>query len=97
MRITSRLQRLVVVAALAAVVAAPASAHNAGHIILPVGKCLDVGSSKEAPLVPGQNPNRNDLGQLDLIEDLGFDTRDQYGARFAANQGNTPTLPGNCP
>jgi hypothetical protein len=91
-----RIKRLIVVAALAvaAVAAAPASAHNAGHIILPDGTCLDVGSSKDAPLVPEQNPNRNaTTGQLDLIPGSG----DQYGARFAATQGNTSILPGNCP
>jgi hypothetical protein len=75
----------------------PAWAHNAGHNILPSGECLNVGSLTVAPLVPAANPNRNDLGQLDLIEDPGFDTRDQYGARFAAIQGNTPILPGECP
>ena len=74
-----------------------ALAHNAGHIILPSGECLNVGSLEGAPLVPAANPNRNDLGQLDLIEDAGFDTRDQFGARFAAVQGNTPILPGECP
>ncbi len=74
-----------------------ALAHNAGHIILPSGECLDAGSLKQSPLVPAANPNRNDLGQLDLIRDAGVDTRDQYGARFAAVQGNTPILPGECP
>jgi hypothetical protein len=74
-----------------------ASAHNAGCILLPDGTYLSVGSGKEAHEVPEANPNRNDLGQLDLIEDPGFDTRDQYGARYAADQGNTPILPGECP
>ena len=74
-----------------------ATGHNAGHIILPSGECRNVGSGNEAPQVPEQNPNRNDLGQLDLIDDPGRDTRDQYGARFAAEQGQTPILPGACP
>jgi hypothetical protein len=74
-----------------------ALAHNAGHILLPTGECLNVGSNKEAPFVPAANPNRNDLGQLDLIDDPGLDTRDQFGARFAAERGNTPILPGACP
>jgi hypothetical protein len=82
------------VAALALALPASALGHNAGHIILPSGECLEVGSNKEAPLVPEQNPNRLDsTGQLDLIPGPG----DQYGARFAADQGNTPILPGNCP
>lgn len=73
-----------------------ASAHNAGHIILPDGTCLNVGSLKEAPYVSESNPNLNtstDPGQLDLIPGSG----DQYGARFAAIKGNTPILPGECP
>jgi hypothetical protein len=76
-------------ATIATVILLPAGAlgHNAGHIILPSGECLDVGSNKEAPLV-GQ-----DKTQLDLIPGPG----DQYGARYAAVQGNTPILPGNCP
>jgi hypothetical protein len=87
--------------ALAGISAMPALAHNAGHVILPNGQCVNVGSSKEAPQVPESNPNRNDLGQLDLIEDpnpgTGLDTRDQYGARYAAEQGNSNVRPGNCP
>ena len=70
-----------------------AQAHNAGHVFLPSGECVDVGSGKEAPLVPESNPNRNDQGQLDLITGPG----DQYGARFAAARGNTPILPAECP
>lgn len=67
-------------------------AHNAGHIILPDGRCINVGSLKEAPFVPATNPNQNADGQLDLIPGPG----DQYGARYAANQGSTPILPGEC-
>ena len=86
------------VAALAATIGvASASAHNAGHVLLD-GKCLEVGSSKEAPIV-GQGAPQNVLGQLDLIYDPvnGVDVSDQYGARWAATRGNTPILPGNCP
>jgi hypothetical protein len=74
-------------AALAALTAATgASAHNAGYVITGNGTCQEVGSGKEAPLVPEQNPNRNAAtGQLDLIPGPG----DQYGARFAADQGNS--------
>ncbi len=58
----------------------------------------EVGSSEEAPLVGAGNPNRNDLGQLDLILDpvSGADVSDQYGARWAATRGSTPIWPGNC-
>jgi hypothetical protein len=86
------------VAALVAVVgAASASAHNVGHIYID-GRCLEVGSSKEAPVV-GRGAPQNALGQLDLIYDPqnGVDVSDQYGARWAAIQGNTPILPGNRP
>jgi hypothetical protein len=66
--------------------AAPASPHNAGYVITGNGSCQEVGSNKEAPLVPEQNPNRNSTtGQLDLIPGPG----DQYGARYAADQGNS--------
>lgn len=72
------------------------SAHNAGHIITPDGQCHNVGSLKESPDVSDSNPNLNtttDPGRLDLIPGPG----DQYGARFAANQGNSAVLPGACP
>jgi hypothetical protein len=86
-------------ATLVAVVAAsPASSHNAGHVFLPDGTCLNVGSFKDAPLV-GQGAPQDALGELDLIADPknGVDTSDQYGARYAADQGNTPILPSGCP
>jgi len=74
-----------------------AAAHNAGHIYID-GRCLEVGSNKEAPFV-GQGAPQTDEGQLDLIYDpkLGVDVSDQYGARWAATRGNTPILPSNCP
>jgi hypothetical protein len=93
------MRRLALLATLAVVlVAAPtAPAHNAGHIFLD-GRCLEVGSSKEAPVV-GRGAPQNALGQLDLIYDPrdGVDLTDQYGARWAAIKGNTPIWPGNCP
>jgi hypothetical protein len=67
---------------------ASAQAHNAGYVVTGNGDCQEVGSGKEAPFVAEQNPNRNsttDPGQLDLIPGPG----DQYGARFAADQGNS--------
>ncbi len=52
-------------------------AHNAGHHHLPNGECVDVGSGKHA-----HNPEKQDKDP---------DQRgDQYGARWAAEQGNTP-------
>lgn len=72
------------------------SAHNAGHIITPDGQCQNVGSLKDSPDVSDSNPNLNtttDPGRLDLIPGPG----DQYGARFAAVQGNSAVLPGECP
>jgi hypothetical protein len=81
----------------AAVAAASASAHNAGHIVLPDGTCLNVGSFKDGPLV-GPGAPQDALGELDLEPGQGtVDTSDQYGARFAADQGNTPILPSGCP
>jgi hypothetical protein len=70
-----------------------ALAHNAGHIILPDGRCMNVGSLKDAPIVGDGNPNQLANGQLDLIPGSG----DQYGARFAADQGSSAVLPGECP
>ena len=77
--------------------ALPVSAHNAAHIYID-GRCLQVGSGKDAPLV-GQGAPQNALGQLDLIYDPknGVDVSDQYGARLAAIEGNTPLLRGDCP
>jgi hypothetical protein len=84
-------------AAVAGIGVSAASAHNAGHIFLD-GRCLGVGSDKEAPFV-GQGAPQNGIGQLDLIYDPvnGVDVSDQYGARWAATRGNTPILPGDCP
>lgn len=76
--------------------AAPALAHNAAHLYVN-GTCVDVGSSKNAPLV-GSGAPQTSTGQLDLISDpnpSGVDTSDQFGARFAANV-SPVLLPGNC-
>ena len=89
---------LVAVGALA-VITVPvglADAHNAAHIVLPDGTCLNVGSNKDTPIVGAGNPNQsagfNLPGQLDLVPGDG----DQYGARYAANQ-SPRLLPGECP
>ena len=88
---------LLAMLAAAVVGASSAAAHNAGHIFID-GRCLEVGSNKEAPFV-GPGAPQNALGQLDLIYDprSGVDVSDQYGARWAATRGDTPILPGNCP
>jgi hypothetical protein len=83
------LARLAALASAASVAAAlavsPAVAHNAGHVVLPSGECLEIGSFKESP------------GDLDLIPESPDPPFDEYGASFAASQGNTPILPGPCP
>jgi hypothetical protein len=84
-----RLARLAAVAcaAIAASVlgAVPAAAHNAGHIFLPSGACVEIGSFKESP------------GDLDLIPETPDPPFDEYGASFAAGQGSTPIIAGACP
>lgn len=84
----------VAVVALAPLAAAlPASAHNAGHFVLPGGQCLNVGSFKDAPLI---GPEGSKV-ELDLIPETPNPPYDEYGASFAAFQGATPILPGGCP
>lgn len=84
-------------AAAAGLTAASAFAHNAGHVILPDGTCVNVGSGKDAPLV-GQGAPQTVNGALDLEPNQGtHDTSDQYGTRYAADQGNSAILPGDCP
>jgi hypothetical protein len=80
--------------------ATPANAHNAGCVQTGTGEWVFVGSGKGGPLVPEQNPMRNvegpasDLGRLDLQPE---NRGDQYGARFAADQGNSAVEhPSNC-
>ncbi len=71
-----------------------ASAHNAGHVILPSGECLNVGGQNSVK-VPEQNPHRNDNGELDL--DPSTPDKDEFGARYAADQGKSKVLPKPCP
>jgi hypothetical protein len=86
------LRRSVAVLAVALVAALssalPAGAHNAGHFFLPDGSCHEVGSFLPAPLVGSEKV------ALDLIPAT---PQDEYGASFAAFQGDTPLLPGGCP
>ena len=81
-----------VVVALTAL-AAPASAHNAGHFWLPDGSCHQVGSFKDAPMVGPADAK----SQLDLVPETSNPPFDEYGASFVGYQGNTPILPGPCP
>ena len=79
-----------VVAAAVSLTAAPAAGHNAGCVQTGNGEWVFVGSNNNGPFVPDQNPNRNetpgsDFGRLDLQAGAG----DQYGARYAADQGNS--------
>jgi hypothetical protein len=89
-----------IVVAAVVVAATPAGAHNAGCVQTGNGDWVAVGSGEEAPFVPEQNPNRNttvgsDFGRLDLQPE---GPGDQYGARFAADQGNSAVeRPNLCP
>ncbi len=75
--------------------AAPATAHNAGCVTTGNGTVVSVGSGKDAPFVGEHNPHRHNtvfnqldadnLGRLDLVYGAG----DQYGARFASDQGRS--------
>lgn len=92
-------KRLVLITALGAALSAasllpiPASAHNAAYMVLANGKCLEVGAGNEVSLPASANAPSNG-GFLDLIPGPG----DQFGARFAADQGDTPLLGGHrCP
>lgn len=78
-------------AATIAFAATPAAAHNAGCVQTGNGEWVFVGSGNSGPFVPEQNPNRNtttgaDFGRLDLQPE---GPGDQYGARHAADQGNS--------
>ena len=89
------MRRLMISGALAVAAVAfattPATAHNAGCVQTGNGEWVFVGSNKSGPFVPEQNPNRNttpgpDFGRLDLQPE---GPGDQYGARHAADQGNS--------
>jgi hypothetical protein len=97
------MRRLTLIAAATALIAltpGPAAGHNAGCVQTGNSEWMFVGSNNNAPFVPEQNPNRNtipgaDYGRLDLQPGPG----DQYGARYAADQGNSAVerpLPTRC-
>jgi hypothetical protein len=77
---------------LAATLAGPAaaSAHNAGHFILPTGTCHEVGSFRDAPIL-GQSGE-----QLDLVPETPNPPYDEIGTSFVGFNGMTPILPGPC-
>lgn len=82
--------------------APPASAHNAGCVETGNGGVVTVGSGKSAPFVSENNPHyhvgfdtgpESNHGRLDLVDaDNPNATGDQYGARFAADQGSEKHL-----
>ncbi len=88
-----RVSSVAALATAALVFALPAGAHNAGHFYLPDGSCHEIGSFKDAPLIGPEA----DKTQLDLIPETPNPPFDEYGASYAAFQGNTPILPGGCP
>ena len=68
-----------------------AGAHNAGHIFLPDGRCQQLGSFRDAPLVGA------DRTQLDLVPQTPNPPFDEYGVSFVGFHGRTPLIPGGCP
>jgi hypothetical protein len=78
-----------VAGALVVALAQPVAAHNAGHVVLPSGQCIEIGSFKS--VFPG--PDKT--AELDLIPETRLPL-DEIGASFAAWQGNSPILPGPC-
>jgi hypothetical protein len=76
---------------LTSVVSMGATAHNAGCVQTGTGEWVFVGSNKEGPLVPDQNPMKS---WDPLINDYRLDLQpensgDQFGARAAADVGNS--------
>lgn len=65
-----------------------ATAHNAGHVDLPNGGCVNVGAGNEV-LLPETAQAPQNSGHLDLIPGPG----DQFGSRYAAVQGDSRVDP----
>ena len=85
-----KLAKIALATALLALAATPvAPAHNAGHVVLPNGRCVELGSFKS--VFPG--PDKDTA--LDLILETPYPL-DEMGASFAAWRGNTPIIPGPC-
>ena len=87
----SKMHRLLVVlatAAMALAFAPAASAHNRAHIILPSGECMIVGSVKSVALPDGT--------LLDLRPETPWQVADEFGASYAADEGNSALQKGPC-
>jgi hypothetical protein len=86
-----RLSLLVAAVTMAGALAIPATAaaHNRGLVVLPSGDCVQVGSLKSL-FVPGKD------AYLDLYPEDGPYPLDEYGASFAAMQGNSAVQKGAC-
>jgi hypothetical protein len=84
---------LVLFATLAAVLAMPlvGAAHNAGHLFLPDGTCLEVGSFKDAPFVG------KDRTRLDLAPETPYPPFDEIGVSWVGHLQVSVILPGPCP
>lgn len=84
---------LTAVAVAAAVLGSPfiASAHNAGHFILPDGTCHEIGSFKHAPLV---GPDKT---RLDLVPETPSPPFDEFGVSFVGFLQRSDIRPGPCP
>ena len=76
-----------------AVVGIPAvvRAHNAGHIFLPDGTCLEIGSFREAPIV-GQ-----DRTQLDLVPETPNPPFDEYRSELCRARREHADFAGSVP
>jgi hypothetical protein len=66
-----------------------AFAHNRAHVILPSGECIIVGSEKSVTLPDGT--------LLDLRPETPPNVADEFGASFAADEGNSRLQKGPCP
>ena len=86
-----RLSLLVAAVTMAGALAFPtiAAAHNRGLVWLPSGDCVQVGSLKSL-FVPGKDAYQ------DLYPADGPYPLDEYGASFAAMQGNSAVEKGAC-
>lgn len=75
--------------ALALPITQTVAAHNAGHVILPSGRCIEIAAFNDVFPGPGKDV------ALDLIPETPY-PRDEIGVSFAASRGNTPIFPGPC-
>lgn len=83
-----KLTLIVVLGLLVLAFPAAASAHNRGLIWTPNGDCVQVGSLKSVALPDGS--------WLDLRPETAYPL-DEYGASYAADEGNSAVEKGQCP